>query len=99
MKKLKCVDCGQLFLGNLIECPNCGCPSASCQTIEEDSSYTEGNILNYNSSEEQLRAEQQQRPQHPYQPEQSEYQQEEPVPDYYQYSKRKLVHSKLFVMS
>ncbi len=41
MAQLKCTECGQIFDGNLNECPNCGCPSNEC--IPSDDSVDEIN--------------------------------------------------------
>lgn len=31
MAQFKCTECGQIFDGNLDECPNCGCPVDECK--------------------------------------------------------------------
>ncbi len=33
MAQFKCTECGQIFDGNLDECPNCGCPASECKPI------------------------------------------------------------------
>ena len=35
MAQLKCTECGQIFDGNLADCPNCGCPASECEVVEE----------------------------------------------------------------
>ena len=37
MAQLKCTECGQIFDGNLADCPNCGCPASECvQKLDSD---------------------------------------------------------------
>lgn len=40
MTQLKCIECGQVFDGNLEDCPNCGCPASECELLDNKSSET-----------------------------------------------------------
>lgn len=40
MTQLKCIECGQIFDGNLEDCPNCGCPASECEPLDNKSSET-----------------------------------------------------------
>lgn len=37
---MKCSECGQIFDGNLEDCPNCGCPASECEPLDNKSSET-----------------------------------------------------------
>ncbi len=66
MSKLKCIDCGQEFDAKFSSCPNCGCPSSSCQIIEEETAPKEETTYQGSSASEQRYAGQQQQSQQPY---------------------------------
>ena len=66
MNKFKCFDCGKEFKGNLSFCPDCGCPSSSCQRIEEQEMTKEEPIRQQTTNDEQLNTVKQQSSQ-PYQ--------------------------------
>ncbi len=37
MTQFKCTECGQIFDGNLKECPNCGCPASERKSMNNSS--------------------------------------------------------------
>jgi ABC-type ATPase with predicted acetyltransferase domain len=40
MALMKCSECGQIFDGNLKECPNCACPASECENVAEADNAT-----------------------------------------------------------
>ena len=46
MAKLKCTECGQVFDGNLKDCPNCGCPASECEKVSLDETSTSSSFFN-----------------------------------------------------
>ena len=48
MTQFKCTECGQIFDGNLNDCPNCGCPASECEPFDNKSS--EANDASGNST-------------------------------------------------
>ena len=48
MTQFKCTECGQIFDGNLNDCPNCGCPASECESLDNNSS--EANDASSNST-------------------------------------------------
>lgn len=53
MSKFKCIDCGQEFDAKFSFCPNCGCPSSSCQIIEEETALREEPVQQETTESEQ----------------------------------------------
>ena len=45
MAQMKCSECGQIFDGNLKECPNCGCPASECENVAEADNATVNGLL------------------------------------------------------
>ena len=43
MAQLKCTECGQIFDGDLADCPNCGCPASECEKMAVNDNATVNN--------------------------------------------------------
>lgn len=52
MTQLKCIECGQIFDGNLEDCPNCGCPASECELLDTKNSETNETSNNSTSRQE-----------------------------------------------
>lgn len=52
MALIKCSECGQIFDGNLEDCPNCGCPASECEPLDNKSSETNETSSNTTSRQE-----------------------------------------------
>lgn len=44
---MKCSECGQIFDGNLKECPNCGCPASECEALASHETLTIDGTITY----------------------------------------------------
>ena len=47
MALMKCSECGQIFDGNLKECPNCGCPASECEALASHETLTIDGTITY----------------------------------------------------
>ena len=45
MTQFKCTECGQIFDGNLKDCPNCGCPAVECENVSSCETRTSNSFF------------------------------------------------------